>query len=137
MRWRMLAWICLAELGALSLWFSATAIIPALRTAWMSTTAQAWLSMAVTLGFVAGTVVSAILTLADFMGARRLFVLSAISGAAINASLLLVIESLPLVLAARFLTGIAMAGTYPSAMKLARAGSWPTAASRWAAWWAP
>jgi MFS family permease len=122
MRWRMLAWICLAELGALSLWFSATAIIPALRTAWMSTTAQAWLSMAVTLGFVAGTVVSAILTLADFMGARRLFVLSAIGGAVINASLLLVIESLPLVLAARFLTGIAMAGTYPPAMKLA--ASW-------------
>ena len=47
MRWRMLAWICLAELGALSLWFSATAVIPALRTAWMSTAAQAWLSMLV------------------------------------------------------------------------------------------
>src|SRR4029453_10575014 len=124
MRWRMLAWICLAELGALSLWFSATAIIPALRTAWMSTTAQAWLSMAVTLGFVAGTVVSAILTLAEFMGARGLFVLSAIGGAVINASLLLVIESLPLVLAARFLTGIAMAGTYPPALRLAPGWVW-------------
>jgi MFS family permease len=122
MRWRMLSWICLAELGALSLWFSATAIIPALRTAWMSTAAQAWLSMAVTLGFVVGTVVSAALTLADFVGARRLFVLCAIGGAAVNAALLGVIDSLPLVLAARFLTGVAMAGTYPPAMKLA--ASW-------------
>ena len=122
MRWRMLGWICLAELGALSLWFSATAVIPALRTAWMSSDAQAWLSMAVTLGFVVGTIVSAVLTLADFVGARRLFVLTAIGGALVNAVLLIAIESLPLVLAARFLTGLAMAGTYPPAMKLA--ASW-------------
>ena len=122
MRWRMLAWICLAELGALSLWFSATAVVPALRTPWMSIGAQAWLSMTVTLGFVAGTVVSAVLTLADFVGARRLFVVSAIGGALVNGALLLVIESLPLVLVCRFLTGLAMAGTYPPAMKLA--ASW-------------
>jgi MFS family permease len=118
-RWRMLAWICLAELGALSLWFSATAVVPGLRTGWMSPSAQAWLSMAVTLGFVVGTVVSAVLTLADFVGARRLFVLAALGGALVNAALLWVIESLPLVLGCRFLTGLAMAGTYPPAMKLA------------------
>ena len=122
MRWRMLAWICVAELGALSLWFSATAVIPALRTGWMSVAAQAWLAMAVTVGFVVGTVVSAALTLADFLGARRLFVASAILGAVVNGLLLLVIDSLPLVLACRFLTGLAMAGTYPPAMKLA--ASW-------------
>jgi MFS family permease len=122
MRWRMLAWICLAELGALSLWFSATAVGPVLRTAWMSTSAQAWLSMAVTLGFVVGTVVGAVLTLTDFVGARRLFVLAAIGGAVVNLALLVVIDSLPLVLTARFLTGLAMAGTYPPAMKLA--ASW-------------
>ena len=56
------------------------------------------------------------------MGARRLFVLSAIGGALVNLALLGVIESLPLVLACRFLTGLAMAGTYPPAMKLA--ASW-------------
>ncbi len=122
MRWRMLAWICVAELGALSLWFSATAVIPALRTTWMSVDAQAWLSMAVTVGFVVGTVVSAVLTLADFLGARRLFVGAALLGAAVNAALLLVIDSLPLVLVCRFVTGLAMAGTYPPAMKLA--ASW-------------
>ena len=122
MRWRMLGGICLAELGALSLWFSATAVVPALRTAWMSSDAQAWLSMAVTLGFVLGTVVSAALTLADYVGARRLFILAAIGGALVNAALLIVIESLPLVLFSRFLTGLAMAGTYPPAMKLA--ASW-------------
>ena len=83
MRWRMLAWICVAELGALSLWFSATAVIPALSTTWMSVDAQAWLSMAVTVGFVLGTVVSAVLTLADYLGARRLFVGAAVFAAGV------------------------------------------------------
>jgi MFS family permease len=118
----MLVWICLAELGALSLWFSATAVIPMLRTPWMSPPAQAWLSMAVTLGFVAGTATSALLTLADTLGARRLFAIAAVLGAAANAALLPWIDSLGLVVACRFVTGLAMAGTYPPAMKLA--ASW-------------
>ena len=122
MRWRMLAWICLAELGALSLWFSATAVLPSLHTHWMSSGARAWVSMAVTLGFVAGTVASAMLTLADYAGARRLFVISAAGGAVVNAGLLVTIDSWPFVVACRFLTGVAMAGTYPPGMKLA--ASW-------------
>jgi MFS family permease len=122
MRWRMLAWICLAELGALSLWFSATSVLPVLHTPWMSSGARAWVSMAVTLGFVAGTVLSALLTLADYVGARRLFVVSAVGGAVVNAGLLLAIDSWPLVMTCRVLTGVAMAGTYPPGMKLA--ASW-------------
>ena len=122
MRWRMLAWICVAELGALSLWFSATAVITARHTSWMSTEAKAWLSMAVTVGFVAGTMVSAALTLVDWVGARRLFAISALGGAVVNAALLPGIDSLTVVLTCRFLTGLAMAGTYPPGMKLA--ASW-------------
>jgi MFS family permease len=121
-RWRMLAWICVAELGALSLWFSATAIIPALRTAWLSSAAKAWVSMAVTAGFVAGTAISAGLTLVDALGARRLFAVCAVVGALANAALIACIDSYPLVLACRVVTGLAMAGTYPPAMKLA--ASW-------------
>src|SRR6185436_8358726 len=121
-RWRMLVWISLAELGALSLWFSATAVIPALRTPWLDDAAKAWLSMAVTLGFVVGTAASAVLTLADWLGARRLLVICALFGAVANAALLLTIDSLPAVLVCRFVTGLAMAGTYPPGMKLA--ASW-------------
>jgi MFS family permease len=118
----MLGWICLAELGALSLWFSATAVIPTLQTSWMTASAKAWLSMAVTLGFVIGTAGSAALTLADTLGARRLFTLSAILGAVANAALWPLIDSFPAVIACRLVTGLAMAGTYPPAMKLA--ASW-------------
>jgi MFS family permease len=118
-RWRMLGWICLAELGTLSLWFSATAVMPTLRTTWMSSSAQAWLSMAVTIGFVAGTAASAALTLADVLGARRLFAVGAVFGALANAALLVGIDDFPAVVASRFITGLAMAGTYPPGMKLA------------------
>jgi MFS family permease len=118
----MLLRICAAELGALSLWFSATAVIPSLRTAWMAPAAMAWLSMAVTLGFVVGTAASALFTLADALGARRLFVVSALGGAVANAALIPSIDSFGAVMLCRFLTGLAMAGTYPPAMKLA--ASW-------------
>jgi MFS family permease len=121
-RWRMLAFISLAELGALSLWFSATAIIPMLRTAWLDDAAKAWLSMAVTLGFVVGTAISAVLTLADYLGARRLFTICAVVGAVANGLLIPLIDSFAAVMACRFVTGLAMAGTYPPGMKLA--ASW-------------
>src|SRR4030095_10587725 len=121
-RWRMLGWICAAELGALSLWFSATAIAPTLHTPWMSPAAQAWLSMSVTIGFVVGTAVSAVLTLVDYVGARRLFAASVMGGALANAALLLVIDDFSSVVVCRFLTGLAMAGAYPPGMKLA--ASW-------------
>jgi MFS family permease len=93
-----------------------------LEAPWMSPAAQAWLSMAVTVGFVVGTALSAVLTLPDVVGARRLFAVSAGLGALANAALLVWIDSLPLVLTARLLTGLAMAGTYPPGMKLA--ASW-------------
>jgi MFS family permease len=118
----MLWWICLAELGALSLWFSATAVIPSLTTAWMSPAAQAWLSMAVTLGFVAGTAISAILTLADWIGARRLFAIAATGAALANLALLVWMDAFGIVMACRFLTGLMLAGAYPPGMKLA--ASW-------------
>jgi MFS family permease len=118
----MLLWICLAELGALSLWFSATAVIPSLKTAWMSPAAQAWLSMAVTMGFVVGTAISAALTLVDWMGARHLFAIAATGGALANAALLIWVDGFGVVLASRFLTGLMLAGAYPPGMKLA--ASW-------------
>ncbi len=121
-RWAMLVWICLAELGALSLWFSATAVLPVLDTPWLTAAAKAWVSMAVTIGFVVGTAASAALTLPEVVGARWLFAASAVLGAAANGALPAAIDSFGLVMLLRFVTGLAMAGTYPPAMKLA--ASW-------------
>ena len=118
----MLGWICLAELAGFSPWFSATAALPRMPIDWATAATPAWLSMAVTLGFVAGTTASAATTLADVLGARRLFALSALAAALANAVLLVRPEHPEVVLASRFVTGVALAGVYPPAMKLA--ASW-------------
>ena len=47
----------------------------------------AWLTMAVQAGFVAGTLVSALLNLPDVVNARHLFAAGCVCGAAANAAL--------------------------------------------------
>ncbi len=77
-RWRALALIAGAELLAMSLWFSGSAVAPALKAEWrLSDSAAAWLTLAVQLGFVAGTLVSALGNLPDVFSTRRLFAASA------------------------------------------------------------
>ena len=104
----------------MTLWFSATAIIPALRAehGLDSTTASLFTS-AVQLGFVVGTLISTFFGLADRFDPRRLFMWSALVAAAANASILLLDPSSAPVIALRFATGVCMAGIYPVGMKLA------------------
>ena len=70
-RWRVLALLSLAELLGMSLWFSASAVVPALRNEWnLAASTASWLTIVVQLGFVCGTLLSALLNLADVMRAR-------------------------------------------------------------------
>src|SRR6185437_6165944 len=102
----------------MSLWFSASAITPQLRSIWGLTTAEGgWLTTIVQLGFVCGTAVAAILNLADIFPAGRLFSDSALLGAVANAAILAA-PGFPAALAVRFLTGFFLAGVYPPAMKM-------------------
>ena len=79
---RVLAVLALAELLAMGPWFSASAVAPALVAAWqLSPSTTAWLTISVQLGFVAGALVSATLTLADRFSARRLVAGSAMLAA--------------------------------------------------------
>jgi MFS family permease len=118
-RWRMLALLALAQLLGMSLWFSASAVSPRLQALWGLTDAQAgWLTGAVQLGFVAGTLVAALVSLADVLPARVLLPASAVLAAAANASLVGAGGYEPALLS-RFLTGFFLAGVYPPAMKMA------------------
>lgn len=102
----------------MSLWFAGAAIAPQLQERWALTSSQVgWLTTAVQLGFVAGTATIAVLNLADILSSRVLFAIAALTGAAFNATLLLVDEFLPAV-ATRFLCGFCLAGVYPPAMKM-------------------
>jgi MFS family permease len=115
-----IAVIALCQVAAMSLWFSASAVLPALVTEFrLSAFMQAALTSAVQVGFVVGCIVSALLGLADRLDPRRLFAASALVGAIANAAFLGVDPSSPAALALRAVTGISMAGVYPVGMKLA------------------
>ena len=112
--------IAVCQLAAMALWFSASAVIPALVAEFhLSNFAQAALTSSVQAGFIAGCLVSALLGFADRVDPRRLFASAAVVGAVANA-LLLAVD--PASLAApllRVVTGACMAGVYPVGMKLA------------------
>jgi MFS family permease len=117
-RWRVLALLGFAELLGMSLWFSASAVTPQLRSIWGLTLAEAaWLTTVVQLGFVCGTGIAAVLNLADVIPAGRLFSACALLGAAVNAAILGA-PGYPSALVLRFLTGFFLAGVYPPAMKM-------------------
>jgi MFS family permease len=118
-RWRALVLLSLAELLGMSLWFSASAVVPQLRHEWSLTEAVAgWLTIAVQLGFVSGTLLSAFLNLPDVLSVRYLFAFSAFAGALTNAAFGLYAHEAQTGIALRFLTGMFLAGVYPPGMKI-------------------
>jgi MFS family permease len=118
-RWRMLWLLAAAELFGMSLWFSAAAVSGQLATRLSITAEQAvWLTPMVQLGFVFGTASAALLNLADILPSKWYFSITAVAGALLNAAILTT-NSFALTLVLRFLTGFALAGVYPPAMKMA------------------
>src|SRR5205085_6587700 len=118
-RWRALALLGAAELLGMSLWFSASAVAPAIRAEWrLSESATNWLTLAVQLGFGAGTLLSALLNLPDVISSRRLFTVSAIAGAVVNACFGLFAHTFGFGVALRFMVGACLAGVYPPGMKI-------------------
>ncbi|MFD1564617.1 MFS transporter [Haloarchaeobius amylolyticus] len=118
-KWRALILIGVAELFAMTLWFSGTAVGPELADAWnLSAAETAWLTNAVQLGFVVGALLSASLTIADVVRPRYLFAGCAFVGAAATALIAGFVDSGLPAIALRFLTGVALAGVYPTGMKM-------------------
>ena len=118
-RWRALTLLAAAELLGMALWFSGSAVVPALQKEWnLSESQVSWIAIAVQLGFVAGTLLSATLNLPDIISTRHLFAVSAFLGAATNCYFgLYVLDPWTAVLV-RFLTGVCLAGVYPPGMKI-------------------
>lgn len=117
-RWGVLGLLCLAVVLSLTTWFSATAIVPELKAAWsLSGPIDAWLTNGVQIGFVAGALASSLVNLPDVVRLNRLMAISALLAAVANACLLMQPSPAGLV-AARVVTGLALAGVYPPALKL-------------------
>ncbi len=106
--------------AVMALWFSASAVVPSLTATYALGPIQASLfTSGVQAGFVAGTLVSAVLALADRIDPRRFFMASALVAAAANGAILLVEPTSFTVIVLRFITGVCMAGIYPVGMKMA------------------
>ncbi len=119
MKWRILFALSIAELLGMTLWFSATAVTPALAVEWqLSEGDRAWLTMSVQVGFVVGALLSALLNLSDIFNARYVFSICAFAGAVFNGGIGLFAHGIGSALVLRFLTGVCLAGVYPPGMKI-------------------
>lgn len=118
-KWRVLGLLALVELLANAVWFSASAVIPQLASAWrLSGSGQSWLTMSVQLGFVIGTLAAALLNLADRVPLPAFIASSCLAAAVFTASIGLFVSTPGPAFLLRFLTGVMMAGVYPPGMKL-------------------
>jgi hypothetical protein len=72
----------------MSVWFTASAVAPELERRWdLSSSQVGWLTTWVQLGFVASTILAAVMNLADVISSRVYFQTSAVSAVAANALL--------------------------------------------------
>ena len=117
---RVLPVIVLAQFAGTSLWFAVNAVMPDLQQAWgLPAAAVGTLTSAVQLGFVAGTLVFALLMVADRFPPAIVFLVCSLLGALANAAMLLSDGSIAVLLALRFIVGFLLAGIYPVGMKIA------------------
>lgn len=123
--------IIVAQFLGTSLWFSGSAVVDEVAPLWPEVSgAVGWLTSAVQLGFVGGTLVYAARGWADRFAAHRVFFASSVLAALANAATLLMPERFGWFLGARVLTGFFLAGIYPVGMKLA--ASWYREGLGWA-----
>ncbi|GIH79788.1 MFS transporter [Planobispora longispora] len=114
-----LALIAAVQVLVMSTWFSASAVVPALRGEWGITQGAAtWLTISVQLGFVTGALLAAALNLPDVVPAHRLVAVCALAGSATTAGVAAFADGLWTAVPLRFATGVALAGVYPPGLKL-------------------
>src|SRR5690242_12532911 len=84
---RVLFLLSLAELLAMSLWFTGTAVIPQVTGLWHSGLALgSWLTIAVQIGFSLGAIIFALLNIPDIFSPVKVLIISALAAAAANAA---------------------------------------------------
>ncbi|HUG14553.1 MAG TPA: MFS transporter [Thermomicrobiales bacterium] len=113
----MLAWICVAEFLAMSIWFSFSAVKPVIAAEWnLSNTDAGYILAAFQLGYIGAVVVVGML--ADRFNTRTVFALSAVAAGALNLGFAFLADDLASAMVLRLLVGAAMAGVYTPGIKL-------------------
>jgi len=117
---RILPAIIFSQFAGTSLWFAGNAVLPDLQRLWgLSADALGYMTSAVQLGFIAGTLAFALLAISDIFSPRRIFLACSVTGAFFNAGVYLFAEGPVSLMLFRFLTGFFLAGIYPVGMKIA------------------
>ncbi|XMO86530.1 MFS transporter [Algibacter sp. AS12] len=112
--------IVLSQFFCTSLWFVGNAIISDLVISFnLNPSALGNLTSALQFGFIIGTFIFAILTIADRFSPSKVFFVSAIVAAFFNVLVVFGSHTLLSLIALRFLTGFFLAGIYPVGMKIA------------------
>jgi MFS family permease len=112
--------IVLSQFAGGSLWFAGNAVLGDLQLALgLPDAALGWITSAVQLGFIAGTLAFAFFALSDIASPRLVFFVCALAGAAANAASYALAQGLTSLLVLRFATGFFLAGIYPVGMKIA------------------
>ncbi|GAB3630221.1 MFS transporter [Pandoraea terrae] len=113
------ATISIAQLFGTALWFSANSTAGDLMRIWHASAADiGWLTNAVQLGFILGTLGISLSGGADRFRASGIFVCSAIAGALFNVCFAWLSTGLISGAVFRFCVGVCLAGIYPMGMKL-------------------
>lgn len=112
--------IVFSQFAGTSIWFSGNAVLAELMELWSATSPMAgWITSAVQLGFIAGTLVFSLFAVSDRFSPRRVFLLCTVAGALSNLLIALAGNSPAWLLTFRFITGVFLAGIYPVGMKIA------------------
>jgi len=112
--------IIFSQFTGTSLWFASNAILGDLQQQWsIGADALAYMTSAVQLGFIIGTLCFAFFAIADRFSPRIVFFMCSLLGALSNLLIYLVAEGLISLLTFRFVTGFFLAGIYPVGMKIA------------------
>lgn len=110
--------IVISQFAGTSLWFAGNAVLPEMQKALGFQANAATLTSLVQLGFISGTLLFALFSIADRFSPSKVFFFSSILAAAANLSMLRSYD-IGAIYALRFLTGFFLAGIYPVGMKIA------------------
>jgi len=112
--------IVFSQFCGTSLWFAGNAALPQLQSLYdWQPGALGYMTSAVQLGFIFGTLLFAITGVTDRFSPSVVFLISSLIAATCNAISIVDLSSFELVLTSRCLTGFFLAGIYPVGMKIA------------------
>jgi len=111
--------IIFSQFTGTSLWFAGNAILDDIQRQWsLGKSALGYVTSAVQLGFIAGTLCFAVLAVSDRYSPRKVFFLCSLLGAFTNLLVYLSADGFTSLMVLRGLTGFFLAGIYPVGMKI-------------------